>query len=67
MPRQMLWRRAGSVEKAPRMPGPPLPMVTLVTLWAQSRARALMVHSGMPVFSLAQAGVLGSPSSLPST
>ena len=43
--RQMFCRRAGSVAYGPRMPGPPLPMTTLVRLDAHSRASALMTRA----------------------
>ncbi len=40
----------------------------MVTVFlAQSRARALMVHAGTPVFAEAHAGVFGTPSSSPMT
>ena len=67
MPRSVASRRAGSEASGPLMPGPPLPWMRLVTLFAQSLARALMVHSGKPHFSDAQARVLGVLSSLPRT
>ena len=42
------------------------PIMMLAVFFAQVCAKAVMVHSGVPHFSLAQAGVLGTPSSLPS-
>ena len=43
----------------PRMPGPPLPMKTVVRLDAHSLARALMMRVGTPVMGDAHSGVLG--------
>ena len=49
------------------MPGPPLPMTTVVRLLAHSLASALMVRAGTPVIGAAHSGVLGTPSSSPMT
>ena len=49
------------------MPGPPLPMTTVVRLEAHSSARALMMRAGTPVMGAAHSGLLGTPSSSPMT
>ena len=49
------------------MPGPPLPWIIDVALDAHSLASAFIVHSGTAHLGEAQAGVLGTPSSLPRT
>ena len=67
MARQMFCRRAGSVAYGPRMPGPPLPMTTLVRLLAHSSARALMTRAETPQMGAAHSGVLAMPSSSPMT
>ena len=59
--------RAARCDKVPRIFGPPKYTDSAVRLRAHSRASALMVATGMPVISEAQAGVFSTPSSLPST
>ena len=57
MAKQMFCRRAGSVAYGPRMPGPPLPMTTVVRLDAHSLASALIVRDGTPQIGAAHSGV----------
>ena len=62
MARHSTCRRAGSCEKAPRMPGPPLPITMVVRFEAHSSARALVMRAGTPVMGSAHSGDLGVPS-----
>ena len=49
------------------MPGPPLPMTTVVRLLAHSLAKALMMRAGTPQMADAHSGVFFTPSSSPIT